>query len=121
MNILVIGAHPDDCELKAGGTAIKYVERNHKVKFISVTNGDAGHHEIGGGMLAKKRRKESEKAAKILGIETEVLDYHDAVLMPTVEVRLQLIRKIREWNADIVITHRPNDYHPDHRYTGVLV
>ncbi len=121
MNILVIGAHPDDCEIKAGGTAVKYVERNHKVKFISVTNGDAGHHKTGGGILAKIRRKESEKAAKILGIETEVLDNHDAVLMPDIEVRLQLIREIREWSADIVITHRPNDYHPDHRYTGVIV
>ena len=121
MNIIVFGAHPDDCEIKAGGTAIKFVESGHRVKFVSVTNGDAGHQSMGGGALAKIRRAEAAKAAKILGIESEVLDNHDAELLPTLEVREQLIRQIRKWNADIVITHRPNDYHPDHRYTGVLV
>ena len=121
MNILVIGAHPDDCEIKAGGTAIKFAQKGHKVKFLSVANGDAGHQSMGGGVLAKIRRSESAKAGKILDIESEVLDYHDGELLPTLEIRMQLIRQIRRWNADIVITHRPNDYHPDHRYTGVLV
>lgn len=121
MNIIVFGAHPDDCELKVGGTAIRFVESGHKVKFVSVTNGDAGHQSMGGGALAKIRRAEAAKADKMLGVESEVLDNHDAELLPTLRIREQLIRLIRKWEADIVLTHRPNDYHPDHRYTGVLV
>ena len=121
MNILVIGAHPDDCEIKAGGTGIKYAQLGHKVKFLSVANGDAGHYLQGGGVLAQRRAAEVAKACEILGVESEVLDIHDGELMPTLDVRKQLMRQIRNWNADIVITHRTNDYHPDHRYTGILV
>ena len=62
-----------------------------------------------------------EAAAKVLGIETEVLDIHDGELEPTLANRKTITRLIREWKADIVMSHRPNDYHPDHRYTGVLV
>ncbi|MHC4464137.1 MAG: PIG-L deacetylase family protein, partial [Planctomycetota bacterium] len=93
----------------------------HKVKFVSTTNGDIGHWKEAGGPLAQRRTKEAQQAAKILGIETQVLDIHDGELMPTLENRRTLVRLIREWKADIVMTHRPNDYHPDHRYTGVLV
>ncbi len=121
LRIIVFGAHPDDCELKAGGVAAKWADQGHKVKFVSVTNGDIGHHEMAGGPLAKRRTKEVQTAAKILGIETQVLDHHDGELMPTLEIRKELIRLIREWKADIVISPRPNDYHPDHRYTGILV
>ncbi|MCA9414382.1 MAG: PIG-L family deacetylase [Candidatus Omnitrophica bacterium] len=121
IRIMVIGAHPDDCEIKAGGVAAKWAEQGHKVKFVSVTNGDIGHYEMAGGPLAQRRMAEVEEAAKVLGIETQVLDHHDGELMPTLEIRKELIRLIREWEADIVITHRPNDYHPDHRYTSILV
>jgi len=121
MNILVIGGHPDDCEIKAGGTGIKYAKLGHKVKFLSVANGDAGHYLQGGGVLAQRRTAEVAKACEILGVESEVLDNHDGELMPTLEVRKQLMKQIRKWNTDIVITHRTNDYHPDHRYTGILV
>ena len=121
IRIMVIGAHPDDCEIKAGGVAAKWAEAGHKVKFVSVTNGDIGHYEIAGGPLAQRRIAEVEEAAEVLGIETQVLDHHDGELMPTLENRKELIRLIREWEADMVITHRPNDYHPDHRYTSVLV
>ena len=93
----------------------------YAVKFVSVTNGDAGHQSMGGGMLAKRRMAEAKEAGKRYGVEYEVLDNHDGELLPSLEVRLQVIRKIREWNADVVIAPRPNDYHPDHRYTGVLV
>jgi LmbE family N-acetylglucosaminyl deacetylase len=117
----MIGAHPDDCDQKGGGTAILLAKMGHAVKFISVTNGDAGHQSMGGGVLATRRRAEAMEAGKRFGVEYEVLDNHDGELMPTLEVRLQIIRKIREWNADVVIAPRPNDYHPDHRYTGVLV
>ena len=121
LRIIMIGAHPDDCDQDGGGTAILFAKLGHAVKFVSVTNGDAGHQSIGGGMLAKRRMEEAKEAGKRFGVEYEVLDNHDGELLPTLERRLQVIREIREWNADIVIAPRPNDYHPDHRYTGVLV
>lgn len=119
--IIVIGAHPDDCDSDAGGTAALLASMGHAVKFVAVTNGDAGHHLIQGRQLAERRYKETQEVARRLGVKYDVLDNHDGMLTPTLEVRLQIIRKIREWNADVVIAPRPNDYHPDHRYTGVLV
>ena len=121
LRIICFGAHPDDCELQAGGVAAMWAAQGHKVKFVSVTNGDIGHWREAGGPLALRRKTEVEAAAKILGITTEVLDIHDGELLPTVENRRMLTRLIREWKADIVMGPRPNDYHPDHRYTGVLV
>jgi LmbE family N-acetylglucosaminyl deacetylase len=121
LRIIMIGAHPDDCDQDGGGTAILFAKLGHAVKFVSVTNGDAGHQSMGGGMLAKRRMEEAKEAGKRYGVEYEVLDNHDGELLPSLGVRLQVIRKIREWNADVVIAPRPNDYHPDHRYTGVLV
>lgn len=122
VRVIVIGAHPDDCDADAGGTAILLTQMGHKVKFVSLTNGDAGHQSMGGGALAKIRRAEAQEAGRRFGIdEYVVLDNHDGELMPTLEVRLQVIREIRKWNADVVIAPRPNDYHPDHRYTGILV
>jgi LmbE family N-acetylglucosaminyl deacetylase len=119
--IIVIGAHPDDCDSDAGGTAALLAAMGHAVKFVAVTNGDAGHHLIQGKQLAERRYKETQEVARRLGVTYDVLDNHDGMLLPNLEVRLQIIRKIREWNADVVIAPRPNDYHPDHRYTGVLV
>jgi LmbE family N-acetylglucosaminyl deacetylase len=122
IRVIAFGAHPDDCEVTAGGVAAKFAAKGHLVKFVSVTNGDAGHCVMGGGALAKRRRAEAQEAARRLGIaEYEVLDNHDGELMPTLEVRKQIIRLIRQWNADIVLSPRSNDYHPDHRYTGILV
>ena len=121
LQIIMIGAHPDDCDIKSGGTAALFVAMGHHVKFVSVTNGDAGHQSEGGGMLAKRRIAETKEVAKRLGVSYDVLDNHDGELLPTLEIRLQIIRKIREWKADVVIAPRSNDYHPDHRYTGVLV
>lgn len=121
IRIIMIGAHPDDCDQDGGGTAILFSKMGYAVKFVSVTNGDAGHQAEGGGMLAKRRMAEAKEAGKRYGVEYEVLDNHDGELLPSLQVRLQVIRKIREWNADIVIAPRPNDYHPDHRYTGILV
>lgn len=89
--------------------------------FVSLTNGDAGHHEMGGGALAKRRTAEAKEAGKRFGVEYIVLDNHDGELMPTLENRKEVIRLIRRWNADVVISHRPNDYHPDHRNTSILV
>jgi LmbE family N-acetylglucosaminyl deacetylase len=122
LRVIAIGAHPDDCDIKFGGTGAKLAKAGHAVKFLSVTNGDAGHQSIGGAALAKRRFLETQESARRLGIaEYEVLDNHDGELTPSLEVRRQIIRAIRKWKADIVISPRPNDYHPDHRYTGVLV
>ena len=121
INVVVIGAHPDDCDIDAGGTAILWSKAGHNVLFVSVTNGDAGHHEKGGGALAKIRMAEAQEAGRRFGVKYLVLDNHDGELMPTLENRLQIIRLIRQWNADVVIGPRPNDYHPDHRNTAILV
>jgi LmbE family N-acetylglucosaminyl deacetylase len=93
----------------------------HRVKLVSVTNGDIGHWQMAGGPLAKRRTAESAEVAKRLGVTSQVLDIHDGELLPTLENRQTITRLIRTWNADVVIAHRPWDYHPDHRYVGVLV
>src|SRR5215475_3809097 len=121
LRIICFGAHPDDCELQAAGVAAMWAARGHKVKFVSVTNGDIGHWREAGGPLARRRKAEVSAVAKSLGIASEVLDIHDGELLPTLDNRRAIARLIRDWNADIVMSHRPNDYHPDHRYTGVLV
>lgn len=121
LRVIVFGAHPDDCDIDAGGTALLYASMGHKVKFVSLTNGDAGHYSMGGPELAAIRLAEAEEAGRRFGVAYTILDNHDGALMPTYENRLEVIREIRKWNADIVIAPRPNDYHPDHRYTGILV
>ena len=121
LRVICFGAHPDDCELQVGGVAAMWAARGHQVKLVSVTNGDIGHWREAGGPLARRRAAEVARAAQILGVTSEVLDIHDGELLPTIENRRLLTRLIREWHADIVMGPRPNDYHPDHRYTGVLM
>lgn len=121
LRIIVFGAHPDDAEYKAGGSAVKWARQGHHVKLVSVTNGDIGHWKEAGGPLAQRRTTEAAACAQKLGVTSQVLDIHDGELLPTLENRRLLTRVIREWKADIVIAHRPWDYHPDHRYVGILV
>lgn len=121
LRIICFGAHPDDAEIRCGGVAALWAQQGHQVKFVSVTNGDIGHWAMAGGPLAQRRTAEVQQAAQILGITTQVLDIHDGELEPTLENRKRIIRLIRDWQADIVIGHRPYDYHPDHRYVGVLI
>jgi len=121
LRIIEFGAHPDDCEIRAGGCAILWSSLGHHVKFVSVTNGDIGHWSMAGGPLALRRYAEAQAAAKILGTTTDVLPIHDGELEPTLENRRTITRLIRRWNAHVVIAHRPWDYHPDHRYVAVLV
>jgi LmbE family N-acetylglucosaminyl deacetylase len=120
LNVIIIGAHPDDPD-KAAGTAYKWAQLGYNVMMVSLTNGDAGHQSIPPEELAKIRREEARRAGEVIGVKYITLDNHDGQLMPTYENRLQVIRLIREQKADIVIFPRPYDYHPDHRYTGVLV
>ncbi|MDX2150929.1 MAG: PIG-L family deacetylase [Bryobacteraceae bacterium] len=122
IRVIAFGAHPDDADIKSGGIAARFAKLGHLVKFVAVTNGDAGHCEIGGGQLAKRRYAEAQEVKRRLGLaEYQILDNHDGELVPSLEVRKQIIRAIREFNADVVLSPRPNDYHPDHRYTGILV
>jgi N-acetylglucosamine malate deacetylase 1 len=121
LRIIVFGAHPDDAEYRGAGVAMKWAKLGHHVKLVSTTNGDIGHWQQAGGPLAQRRKKEVMAVAKGLGVTTEVLDIHDGEIMPTLENRRTVTRLIREWGADVVITNRPNDYHPDHRYTSILV
>ena len=121
LRIIAFGAHPDDAEFQMGGAAIKWAKLGHHVKLVSVTNGDIGHWNMAGGPLAIRRTQEVQEAARRMGTTVEVLDIHDGELMPTLENRRTIARLIREWDADLVLSHRPNDYHPDHRYTGILV
>lgn len=121
LRILVIGAHPDDCEIKAGGVAALYRQQGHVVRFVSVTNGNAGHHEMSGAPLAARRAKETLASGAICGVEYEVMSNNDGQLVPTIAARFELIALIRRFLPDLILTHRPNDYHPDHRATSQLV
>lgn len=121
LRILVIGAHPDDCEYKAGGLAALYRQGGHDVCYVSVTNGQSGHQTKYGPQLAAERREEAAASGRVLGLEYRVLPYPDGALQPTLEARSEIIRLIREYDPDLVLTHRPNDYHPDHRITSLLI
>lgn len=121
MNIVCFGAHPDDCEVFAGGVSVKWARVGHRVLFVSMTNGDVGHHEMAGAPLARRRALEARRSAERAGVMELVLDNHDGELMPSLVLRKQVVKIVREMEADIVLTHRPNDYHPDHRYTSQVV
>jgi LmbE family N-acetylglucosaminyl deacetylase len=121
VNVIVFGAHPDDPDNDAGGTAALWAAAGHRVRLVSVTNGDAGHQSDDAATLVRRRRTEAETAGRRIGAEYLVLDHHDGRLLPTIEAREEIIRLIRTCKADLVLAPRPNDYHPDHRYTSVLV
>jgi LmbE family N-acetylglucosaminyl deacetylase len=121
LRILIIGAHPDDADYAAGGTAALYAAGGHVVRMVSLTNGDAGHHEHPGPSLARRRLGEATAAGAVIGADYQLFDIHDGELQPTLENRWRVIRLVREFEPDLILTHRPNDYHPDHRYTSQLV
>jgi LmbE family N-acetylglucosaminyl deacetylase len=122
MRIICIGAHPDDCEIAFGGCAARFAESGHSVKFLSVTNGSAGHFRHTRDALAKIRRREAQEACRRLAIaEYEILDNPDGELLPSLQARAEIVRQIRRWRADLVLLPRPWDYHPDHRYTSQIV
>jgi LmbE family N-acetylglucosaminyl deacetylase len=121
LRVLIIGAHPDDADYAAGGTAALFRAAGHVVHMVSLTNGDAGHHEHPGPKLAERRRAEAAAAGAVIGAPYQLFDIHDGELQPTLENRWQVIHLIRTFDPDLILTHRPNDYHPDHRYTNQLV
>jgi N-acetylglucosamine malate deacetylase 1 len=119
--LLCIGAHPDDCEIQASGLAALWTGRGGSARFISMTDGSAGHQELGGAQLANIRRGEARAGAAAVGADSVVFDNLDSSLLPTLENRHRVIQAVREYQPDVIATHRTNDYHPDHRYTGVTV
>src|SRR5437667_12403656 len=121
LRLLIIGAHPDDADYAAGGVAALYRAAGHVVHMVSLTNGDAGHHERPGPELARRRRAEAAAAGAIVGAPYQLFDNHDGELQPTLDNRRQVIHLLRSFRPDLVLTHRPNDYHPDHRYTSQVV
>ena len=121
MKILMIGAHQDDNEFRCGGIAHKYVKAGHTVKFLSMCNGNGGHHIMTPEETSKRRAEESKAVGKLLGIEYDVWDIDDCTLMADLPTRMKLVSYIREFSPDLVIAHRPNDYHADHRASGQLV
>ena len=121
MNILMIGAHQDDNEFRCGGLAHKYVKMGYNVTFLSMCNGSGGHHILTPEETVATRAKESAKVAELLGITYDVWDINDCSLVADLETRRRLIRYIRKVNPDLIISHRPNDYHADHRAVGQLV
>jgi LmbE family N-acetylglucosaminyl deacetylase len=121
LRILVIGAHPDDADIKAGGTSAKWCALGHVVKLVSLTNGQAGHQSQHGPQLAERRRAEAQAAAATIGATYDVFDHPDGQLDDRLEFRHEVIRLLRTFRPDLVLTHRSTDYHPDHRFAGLLV
>ena len=121
LDIVIVGAHPDDCEVMAGGITARYVELGHNVRYIVTTNGDAGHYEMDRKSLKERRRQEAWDVSQVLGIQYDIMDVPDGCLEPTLKNRERLIRVLRGFQPDLIITHSLDDYHPDHRYTAQLV
>lgn len=121
LKILMIGAHPDDCEFSGGGTALKYIENGHIVKYLSTTNGCCGHQTYKRDELVKIRQEEMNTVSKKYGIIYESWDIPDTELVADLKTREKMVETIRAFKPDVIFTHRTNDYHPDHRNTALLV
>jgi len=123
LRVMVIFAHPDEGEIYAGGVTALYSKLGHEVKFMSLTNGDAGHYSMKPKNLAQRRYKEAMKAKEILGLSAyEILDYHDGILKNEEGVRKKVIKSIKEWNADIIFTFYPaKGGHNDNMNAGWIV
>lgn len=121
MKILMIGAHQDDNEFRCGGITVKLKAKGHDVRFLSMCNGSGGHHIMTPEETVKRRAGESAQVAELLGIQYDVWDINDCSIEPDLATRRRLIRYIREYSPDLIISHRDNDYHADHRAVGTLV
>lgn len=121
MNILAIGAHPDDIETSCGGTLAKYAKMGHKVFTATATNGNVGSATLSMDEIAKIRKEEARKAAAVIGAEYICLDYDDEMFFEDREARLAFINLVRYCKADIILTHNPEDYNPDHELTSKII
>ncbi|MBR5157454.1 MAG: PIG-L family deacetylase [Clostridia bacterium] len=118
---MMIGAHPDDNDFRCGGIALKYIQQGHSVRFLSVCDGSGGHHIMSPEEIRIRRRKEADAVAAISGIEYDIWDIPDCEVVADIENRKRMVRYIREYQPDIIFTHRNNDYHADHRNVALLV
>jgi len=122
LKVMVIGAHPDDPDVRCSGLARTLVAAGHRVRFVSLTNGEKGHQFMEAKDLAARRCGETRKVVEALGIEDYyVSDTPDCELQPTLEERKKVTKIIREFGPNVIVTHRPNDYHCDHRACATLV
>jgi LmbE family N-acetylglucosaminyl deacetylase len=123
MNIIVIVAHPDEGEIYTGGTSCLFSRLGHRVKFLSLTNGDAGHYAMAPDVLAAKRYQEAMNAKEILGLaDYEILAHHDQYLENTAALREEVVDRIRQWEADLVFSYYPIDGgHKDNMCAGRIV
>ncbi len=119
--VLMLGAHPDDAEIAAGGLLVRHRQLGSVVRIISVTDGRSGHHHTMPDQLVRIRREEARKSGELIGAEYLTWGFPDGSLQADLQVRSAIIREIRAFNPDLVLTHRPNDYHPDHRAVGQAV
>ena len=118
---MMIGAHPDDMELRCGGLAAAMRQKGHKVMFLSMTDGSAGHQSLDRETMARRRQEEAENTARVLDIDYTVMPIPDGTLEASLQTREMLMRQIRSFSPHVILTHRVNDYHPDHRACGQLV
>lgn len=121
LRFLMIGAHPDDPDENAGGLALKLRAKGHEVIFLSVTNGNAGHHLMSRDALRARRLDEMRRVAETYDIRYDTLDLDDGYLAADIPTREKLMRYLRTLSPDVIVTHRTSDYHPDHRAVGQLV
>ncbi|WP_139993427.1 PIG-L deacetylase family protein [Paenibacillus paridis] len=121
MNVLAICAHPDDAEIWCGGTLAKYAKRGDKVTIAVATNGEVGSPTLPKEEIAEIRRLEAVAAAEVIGAELIWMGYRDEFLFDTEATRLSFIEAMRVSEAEVVLTHWPNDlYNPDHTITGQI-
>ena len=120
-SVLAVGAHPDDIEIFCAGTLAKYAQQGVKVSIAIATDGSAGHMIIPPKELAVTRHREAEKAAKIIGADFYWMGFGDEYLFEDIETRLRFVELIRKAKPDVILTHPPEDYHPDHRAVSRLM
>ena len=121
MNILAIGAHPDDIEESCGGTLAKYAKLGHKVFTATATNGNIGSATLSMEEIAKIRKEEARRAAALIGAEYICLDYNDEMFFEDRAAREAFINLVRYCKADVILTHNPKDYNPDHELTSKII
>lgn len=112
--VLALCAHPDDAEIFCGGTLILLAEKGWDVHIATLTSGDCGSAEEPAQVIAARRVNEATKAAQLIGGTYHCLGGQDLQVYDNQEMRSNTIALLREVNPDVVITHYPTDYMPDH-------